>query len=343
MGVTDDFFALGGHSLLALRVLARLRKRYGRDLGLAVFFQGSTVRQLARILGEGLRASRSPLVVLQTGGPRPPLFLVHPGGGGVMCYQPLARRLGPGQPVSGLQADPEIPFERLEEMAESYVEALLTAHPAGAYGLAGWSLGGIIAYEMARQLAARGRRPDLLVILDTLAPDPARPVQEALLEQVDLSDPPAFLQALERALRLEIPVSAAELEPLTADRQLELILGAAKRAHAVPEELELGDVTHALEGFRRLMRLRRNWAPRPYPGDLVLVRSRDLEGWLPPEAREVRAEPALGWDRLATGGVEIHTLPGTHHTLLGEPHVAAVAERLRISLDHLFTHEARKQ
>lgn len=335
MGVTDDFFALGGHSLLAVRVLARVRKITGKDLPLSIFFQGGTVRQLARVVEEGLRTPRSPLVVLQQGAARPPLYVVHPGGGGVMCYQPLVRHLGPEQPVFGFQADPDMPFERLADLAASYVDTLCATHPRGGFSLAGWSLGGTIAYEMALQLAERGRRPDLLVILDTLAPDLARPVEEALLERVDLSDPSAFLQALEKALHLEIPIAIEDLEAHPRERQFELVLGAARRVHAIPEDLELKDVAHALEGFRRLMRLRRNWRVRSYGGRLMLVRSRDPEDWMSAEARMLREAPALGWNRLVAGGVDVHTVPGTHFTLMIEPHVALVAERLRTCMDRL--------
>ena len=98
---------------------------------------------------------------------------MHPVGGNVLCYADLARRLDAGRPVYGLQAvglDGGEPQSRIEEMAASYLDALAAVQPAGPYLLGGWSLGGVIAYEMARQLARRGERVDLLALIDSPVP-----------------------------------------------------------------------------------------------------------------------------------------------------------------------------
>src|SRR5262249_24751964 len=108
VGVRDDFFSLGGHSLLAVRLMARIRERFGRELPLAHLFRAGTVERLAVLLEAGsMSAVRSPLVEL-TPGPVPalapaalrrrPFFCVHPAGGNVLCYAELARALGPDQP-----------------------------------------------------------------------------------------------------------------------------------------------------------------------------------------------------------------------------------------------------
>ena len=107
---------------------------------------------------EGARLSdpcqvRFALVPLQAGSPdHRPLFCVHPVGGEVVAYRELARRLGSGQPVYGLQS-PDPPIQDLREMAAHYLEALREVQPEGLHRLAGWSMGGVVAYEMARQLA----------------------------------------------------------------------------------------------------------------------------------------------------------------------------------------------
>ncbi|HEY0409314.1 MAG TPA: non-ribosomal peptide synthetase, partial [Candidatus Dormibacteraeota bacterium] len=172
VGVHDSFFDLGGHSLLAVRLLARIRRQLGRDLPLASLFASPTIEHLAALLGGGEGpAASTPMVALQTAGTRRPLFLVHPVGGSVFCYTELARALGPDQPVYGLQAPEEGPAPAsLEEMAERYLAALRAVQPEGPYRLGGWSLGGVVAFEMARQLAARGEAVEQLAVLDVLAP-----------------------------------------------------------------------------------------------------------------------------------------------------------------------------
>ena len=177
IGVTDDFFDLGGHSLLAVRLAARIEQKWGRSLALSDLLMGSTIEELASRLREPVKSrAASSLIPLGTSGPGHPLFLVHPIGGGVFCYNDLARRLDGAHAVLGLQAaglDGEVePETDLVRMASRYVDALLAEHPEGPYFLGGWSMGGVVALEMARQLAAAGREVPLVFLIDCSAPVP---------------------------------------------------------------------------------------------------------------------------------------------------------------------------
>ncbi|NPC78897.1 non-ribosomal peptide synthase/polyketide synthase [Pyxidicoccus fallax] len=169
VGIHDDFFTLGGHSLLAVRLMGLLRERTGRTLPLAALFQASTVEQLA-VLARSEPTPWTPLVPIQTGGDLPPFFCVHPVGGGVLAYAGLARHLGPRQPFYGLEAQgldgTEPPLESILEMAYFYVEAIRTVQPHGPYRLGGWSLGAVIAFEMARALRQRGEEVEVLALIE---------------------------------------------------------------------------------------------------------------------------------------------------------------------------------
>lgn len=121
------------------------------------------------------RAAASRLVRLGgTQGSRTPFFCVHAIGGAVFSYVELAQSLGPDQPFYALQArgldDRSEPFADLEEMAAEYVRAIRGVQPEGPYRLGGWSFGGAVAFEMARQLRAAGARVDLLALLDSWSP-----------------------------------------------------------------------------------------------------------------------------------------------------------------------------
>ncbi|WP_394851184.1 amino acid adenylation domain-containing protein [Pendulispora rubella] len=175
VGRDDDFFELGGHSLLVPRLVSKVRAAFSVDLPVRALFENPTVSTLARAIEQPQEAPLGPtLVRLVAGAPaRRPLFFVHGAGGSASVYLHLARHLGGGTPFYGLNA-PEpgttLSATTIESMAEEYVRAIRGVQPRGPYVLGGWSLGGVMAFEMARQLEASGERVALLVLLDSFAP-----------------------------------------------------------------------------------------------------------------------------------------------------------------------------
>ena len=168
----DNFFALGGHSLLAARLVAEVEKLAGCRLNIATLFQAPTVELLARRLtAEDWAPQWSSLVPLQPLGDKPPIFFVHGLGGHVYGFLGLAQRLAPDQPAYGLQAlglnEEALRHSTTEEMAAHYVREIRSFQPEGPYYLAGYSMGGVFAYEMAQQLHRSGQRVALLGLLDT--------------------------------------------------------------------------------------------------------------------------------------------------------------------------------
>ena len=173
IGLSDNFFDLGGHSLLAIALVAKIEREFGRQIGLATIFRSPTIAGLSRMFQERRRSGgRAPsLVPMQILGSRPPFFCVH-AIAGIVQYHLLARVLGPDQPFFGFQSQgldgacP--PYETVEEMAAHYVREVRGVQSRGPYYLGGYSFGGTVAFEMARQLRAQGERTAFLAFVDTV-------------------------------------------------------------------------------------------------------------------------------------------------------------------------------
>jgi amino acid adenylation domain-containing protein len=321
VGATDNFFALGGHSLLAVRLFALIEQRLGRRLSLTTVFQGATVAQLADVLRQQTaRGPRSALVAIQPGGRKRPLFLVHPAGGHVFPYVHLAGFLDPEQPCYGLQArgveDGQDPHTRIEDMAAHYIQAMQTVQPTGPYLLGGWSMGGVVAFEMAQQLHAQGRSVALLALLDGRIPtaDETFPEQDA--EAISL---------VERYFGISFGPTES-LAELPADAQLEFLLEEAKHAGLMPAELDVAQARRFVMILRNDLRATQNYQLRVYPGRIDFFKASET-------LAETAADPTMGWSDWADGGVGVHVVPGNHANMMYEPHVEVLARALTTCLN----------
>ncbi|MFW6296736.1 MAG: SDR family NAD(P)-dependent oxidoreductase, partial [Halothece sp.] len=174
ISIKDDFFALGGDSLLAVHLMAKIQQQFNQDLPLSTLLENATVEYLAKLLPKSpSKSSLSPLVAIQPSGTKLPFFCVHPEGGNVFRYQPLSQYLGTDQPFYGLQTqDPDISEDSfsLEAIATSYIKAIKTVQSESPYLIGGWSMGGIVAFEIAQQLKRQGEKVALLAIFDMWLP-----------------------------------------------------------------------------------------------------------------------------------------------------------------------------
>ncbi|WP_420344482.1 amino acid adenylation domain-containing protein [Paenirhodobacter sp.] len=280
-GREGDFFALGGDSLSAVSLILRIDEVFGRDPGLGQLFETPTVAGLARAmsLAEEARAGLAPMLSLGAGAGAP-LFILHPAGGLGWGYRRLARAL-PGHPVWAVQSPllegGAFP-ESLRALAADYAGRIAAAHPAGLVHLAGWSVGGILAQEVAVELRAAGREVGLLALLDAYPAECWRAEPEP--------DPVAALRAL-----LAIAGHDPDAHPELATREavVAFLRQGATALGSLPEPV-LDAVVRLVTGTNRLIRAHRH---RRYDGPLLHVRAaRDHAGrgfvsslWAPHAAR----------------------------------------------------------
>jgi thioesterase domain-containing protein len=251
------------------------------------------------------------LVGLQTGGSQRPFFFVHPVGGSVFCYTELARALGPDQPVYGLQASEEGSPATLEDMAAGYLDALRALQPQGPYRLGGWSMGGIVAFEMARQLAARGEEVEQLAVLDVSTTGITGIADEAAVLA-------RFARDLAGLLGNPLPEGLGDIP---ADAPLPEAFARAQVLGVFPPDLDFATAARRFEVFRANLRLLERYTAHSYPGRVQLFRAAGSHFQDP-------ADPTLGWAALAAGGVCLQELPGNHWAIVRSPAASAVAAAL---------------
>jgi acyl-coenzyme A synthetase/AMP-(fatty) acid ligase/thioesterase domain-containing protein len=239
IGLDDDFFELGGDSLSAETVVSLMHEDIGlssQEVTTTLLVEAPTVRLFAQRLTRTPEGHSDVLIPLNTGGSRPPLFVMAGGGGLGVAFVQLSRRLGPDQPMWALQAHAMErrgrPDWSVAATARRYLREVRRVQPAGPYHLAGHSFGGLVALEMAKILRDRGESVPTLIFLDSFPPD-----------------------ALFRAD--------------TVERSLPAKLGAMSRLLLLG--WRRGDI-HRYQGFNRLSRLMHaRYRTSPYSGDAVVV------------------------------------------------------------------------
>jgi thioesterase domain-containing protein len=356
---------LGGDSLAAEELLSSVSEKLGVVLPSSVLVDASTLAEFAHRVGNAPRAAPShPTVVpLCTGGTRPPLFCFAGAGGLGLGFVPLARRLGDDQPVYAFQAHGlehrGIPDWTVERAARRHIQMIRVLRPHGPYALAGHSLGGLIAMEIAHQLAAAGEDVGLLVLLDTYLPT-ATKVGEVPTPQ---TSGPRSVMAAANGKAKSAPASASVSAPAPVSAPADLQAGSQIRAGRpsdatrdyaarLRQSIQTQLRTLLPQRFPRLTTLVKV-AQLPlaglvrYPGlvqfDVFFNHGRLLERFYrarlwPGRTLVYRAQDNPddddAWSELLQD-YEVHDLACEHFSVLREPHIQHVSERVAAEIDKL--------
>ncbi|MEO1295654.1 MAG: AMP-binding protein [Cyanobacteria bacterium J06636_16] len=353
ISVQDNFFYLGGSSLLAMRMLAEIKQTLGKELPIAALTKASTIRQLAQLIENQVQplenqvatTPRSSLVEIQDGiktqghTQKSPLFLVAPGASTVLQYVELARCLGSDQPLYSLQAPElehdDIVLDSIESIASFYLQEILTLKYEGPYLLGGrCGLGAAVAFEMACQLQAQGKRVPLLVMLD--------PTYEAFrnLKTKGQKQPGSLLGRLifhwQRRQLLDgiihkVPaleflkfLRFAKVPPRSQSSQPTEDLSSELQGLTDPERIER--LNQVFSSQRKALK---QYVPKVYRGQVHL--------FLTDYRRRFGLIRYKGWESLATEGLNIQMFPGHHNNLLQQPNVERVAAKLTQHMESLST------
>lgn len=327
IGISDNFFELGIDSLVAVKIMIGIEKQFGKRIPLSILIQYPTIKQLAGYLDNDTPDSPyKSLVPIKPEGDKVPLYIVHGIGLNVMNLYNMVANLDDDQPVYGLQAvglDGTLaPLDNMEAIAKFYTDEIIKHNPTGPYAITGYSFGGYIAYEMAKQLKERGKEIKLLGMFDTNLQYPthqyplAKKIAVKLLRQVHklffrigtVITQPALTMAYLKAYytqRLNLP---------TADEGLLEQYGTEHMPDFMQEIVEgLGTAfTH--------------YKVKPYPVKIDLFRAETRLYFIDDSS-------TLGWGKYALNGVDVHNVPGDHKEMFSSPNDKILARILQDTLD----------
>lgn len=327
LGVHDNIFDLGATSLTAMRLVVQIEQRYGISVPLSEFVSAPTVAELAARLrsGEAMTAF-DPLVPIRPAGSKRPMFFVHPMGGNVLCYVRFAKYLEEDQPFYALQAaggDPGTePLRSVEEIAASYIEAMRRVQPSGPYVIGGWSFGGFVAFEIARQLRAAGEEIARLVLLDTTALNPGRRLttdDEALLGWF-------FWELLWLRRGGDSPLELIPDRLTTLEEKFDFIAQLAIDEGVLPAGSTGAVVRRLFHVYEANWKAAFAYRPEVVDQDMVLIHAaQPLPGVLNSmhtAIESMHADPSNGWRERTSGALDVVDVPGDHLTIMEEPYVA---------------------
>ncbi|WP_235833950.1 SDR family NAD(P)-dependent oxidoreductase [Actinomadura logoneensis] len=318
VSVVADFHAdLGGTDEQADEVVALLLRELGGEATRGELFATPTAEHVAEyIRAADEEAARQIVRPLKPSGTRRPIFIAHPAGGTTACYRQLVELLGDDQPVYGLERFDDAPS--VEERAERYVRHLVEAQPEGAFRLAGWSFGGVLAYETARRLRAAGREVEFVALFDAGLPLPVEDESDTLARRFA-----AFTEYINETYGLDVALTYEELSGLPEEQQFALVM---ERAAPLAELIPPAALHHQLTSHQDTRSLEA-YEPRPYDGRVILYYAPEETPWAVKDARYV-LDGTNGFGSLCSD-LEKVTIPGVHHlNLLDPPGVRLLAAHL---------------
>lgn len=338
IGIDEDFFEIGGHSMIAVTLIVKIEKELGIRLPLAVLFDHGTIHEMALLIDKKSEPLHwGSLVPIRSKGTKKPLYLVHGAGLNLLLYTTIVSHLDPDQPVFGLQAKgldgEEEPLYTIEEIAAYYNEEILMVDKSGSYALAGFSMGGQLAYEMARQLVAAGLKASFLGVFDTVSENVSDlhiPFFKRYVLRIDRTIHQAnwilgtfimmpwnkkydFFTLKMNTLKKKIMKNDDINKPIGA---------------SIGKQSELPKYLHKVH--RANNRALEKYILPSYPGKLHLFRATDQKFY-------IKDPVYYGWNEYVNE-VIIHPIPGEHSTIFAPPNDELFSKVLQKCLDEREEH-----
>ena len=334
---------LGFDSLMAIELNSNLQSSLGSSLPATLLFEYPTLEVLIDYLLDTLKedfsdshqeTNYSTLIPIQTEGSRPPFFCVSGIIGNGFDIYHLSRFLGSQQPFYGLRSlglDEDVePLTNMADIAAYHIQAIQKIQPTGPYFLGGHSFGGKVAFAIANQLHQQGQEVSLLAIMDIQVP-----VVEQEKDAINWDDSKytkGLVSMFERSLGKTLAMPS-NFNSLNWDEQIKLMLLALSKVGQVYEETELKRLFRV---YKANMQAMTQYVPQEvYPHQITLLRANEVhpeDDFLPDETMS-QQDPTWGWSQLSGQPLDWQIVPGNHFTMMMEPNVQILAQKLSMSLN----------
>ena len=323
--IFSDFFEMGGHSIKGVKVMVEIEKYTGKRIPLSALFKYSTVEKFAKLLNTGTEIYSDCLVPISPNGNKVPLFIIHGAGLNVLNFINLSKHFDEDQPIYAIQGIKPKGFDRwyesIEAMAAHYIDAIIKVNPKGPYALAGFSFGGIVAFEMTRQLKEQGKKVSLTALLDSYVDSSyyyGNYRRKQLVRYFDVTH-----RRLDFLKEMLLSWKAFKMR---INRKKEYILKRHFGKKDTMTEQEALALKEFIEADRMVKKIVDRYHLKPQNFEVDLFRSKDDINY--------RLDPThLGWKKAALGGVTIHNISGNHLDIVAPPNDIVLARLLQDILD----------
>ncbi len=324
IGINDSFFELGGHSLLAVQLMAKINDEFKQTIPLATLLTEPDIATLAQLILNKKEISCDITVPMQTKGDKAPLFAIPGAGGNVLSLQPLSRALGEEQPFYGLQAVgldvKRSSFDSVEETAKANISAIRSIQGKGPYRLIGHSYGGVVAFEMVRQLQDQNEKVSSLILLDSLAP--------LVLQNIPVRDKTSQLIEMctifARLHNINVHLDRKKLLDVSKNEQAKYISNLFTN-HGLDITEEQFSIFYKI--FIANERSYRSYKPVHLLYEIEISLYRACE-----QHESMRDVPQdYGWSKLLKTDIISYDVSGNHFSMLDKGHVHSIAEKINHS------------
>ncbi|REH01872.1 non-ribosomal peptide synthetase [Flavobacterium aquicola] len=310
--VLSNFFEMGGHSVIAVKAMNKLEQKTGKRLPLSTLFEYSNIEKFAKLLNPDKEIYADCLVPIKPTGQKSPLFIIHGAGLNVLNFVNMSKYFDEDQPIYGIQGTAKRYdewYESIEAMAAHYVEAVVKINPEGPYALAGFSFGGIVAFEMTRQLKELGKKVTLTALLDSY---------------VDSSYYYETYRQKKLVRYKEMVLSWKAFKMRVNEKKYILKKFFGRNSTMIEQKVLTLEELIEIDGKVKKIIDRYHLKPQDFKVDLF--RSKDDMSY--------KLDPThLGWKKAALKGITVHNIPGNHYDIVAPPNDKVLARLLQNILD----------